>query len=181
MAKHPRCSKTPSNRLQSRRFEALRHLQNHPIPARPALQARSARAASRPPDRLQPSRTGPAARFAPAVAALAAAACLLWALQVRPVPDAPDAGTLAPPAPAAGVMTDASTEGDVWAGIPVPPQPGPGQETQCDPASAEVSINGACYVQTSSEPPCPGKQYEHGGKCWIAVGKRKPAGRAIGQ
>lgn len=115
-----------------------------------------------------------------AVAATVLLASLaLW--RPSPVPDSPDAGTPLPgvlAAPESAVFySDASSE--AWAGIPVPPKPAPNQETRCSQDNAEVSINGACYVATEHKPPCPGKQYEHGGKCWIAVGKREQPRQSI--
>jgi len=76
-----------------------------------------------------------------------------------------------------------TTEGDgrpqtfqVRSGIP--DQPGPNQKRagSCDPGRAEVEINGGCWVETKTPPPCPlGKQWEHEGRCWLPVA---PAARA---
>jgi hypothetical protein len=105
----------------------------------------------------------------------------------RPAPpevllEAPDAGVaLDGLAATPGVMTDGSGLGEEWAGIPIPAKPRPDQETKCDATAGEVSINGGCYLELSSKPPCPPRQYEHGGKCWVAVGKRSRPATSVGQ
>jgi hypothetical protein len=175
MAPHPRCAKSPVSRLHPRRFTALRPLRRRADPALAAFQPRGTPPADAPRD-WAPAAF-PLFRAGTLLAAVLLASLALWA--PSPVPDAPDAGTPLPEAPAAGVTTDGSSE--AWAGIPVPPKPGPGQETRCEPDNAEVSINGACYVETKASPPCPGKQYEHGGKCWVAVGKRERPAQSLGR
>lgn len=57
------------------------------------------------------------------------------------------------------------------------PPPGPNQlrAGQCDPEQAQVTLNGGCWVQTQTPPPCPrGKQWEHEGHCWLPVAPAKP-------
>jgi hypothetical protein len=53
------------------------------------------------------------------------------------------------------------------------PPPGPNQlrAGKCDRRGAEVELNGGCWMQTTTAPPCPeGVQWEHNGKCWRPVG-----------
>lgn len=57
------------------------------------------------------------------------------------------------------------------------PGPGPNQKRagHCDPERAQVEINGGCWVETKTPPPCPmGKQWEHEGRCWLPVAEAKP-------
>lgn len=57
------------------------------------------------------------------------------------------------------------------------PSPGPNQKRSgtCDPERAQVEINGGCWVETKTPPPCPrGKQWEHEGRCWLPVADAKP-------
>jgi hypothetical protein len=55
------------------------------------------------------------------------------------------------------------------------PSPGPNQKRKCDPDRAEQEINGGCWVETTTPPPCPrGKQWEHEGRCWLPVAEAKP-------
>lgn len=57
------------------------------------------------------------------------------------------------------------------------PSPGPNQKRSgtCDPERAQVEINGGCWVETKTPPPCPrGKQWEHDGRCWLPVAEAKP-------
>ncbi len=52
------------------------------------------------------------------------------------------------------------------------PPPGPNQlrAGKCNKNGAEVELNGGCWLQTTTEPPCPrGIQWEHEGKCWRPV------------
>jgi len=58
------------------------------------------------------------------------------------------------------------------------PPPGPNQlrAGKCDKRAAEVEVNGGCWIQTTTAPPCPdGVQWEHEGRCWRPVA---PAARA---
>lgn len=58
------------------------------------------------------------------------------------------------------------------------PPPGPNQlrAGKCDKRAAEVELNGGCWIQTITQPPCPdGIQWEHEGRCWRPVA---PAARA---
>jgi len=161
MAPHPKCDKKPA------------------FPARPRVPSPALRGPRR--DHGL-SSTSPTARFAPALAAAAAVLLVLGSGIFAPLPDVPDAGTpdAGLLAPEAGVMTDGST-GEEWAGIPIPTAPAPGQKTQCSAKAAEVLINGGCYIQTAQVPPCPDLQYEHGGKCWAAVGKRTRPAQSLGE
>lgn len=57
------------------------------------------------------------------------------------------------------------------------PDPGPNQKRagQCDPEQAQVELNGGCWVQTNTPPPCPrGKQWEHARACWLPVAYARP-------
>lgn len=57
-----------------------------------------------------------------------------------------------------------------------PPAANQRKSGQCDPEQAQVELNGGCWVQTTTPPPCPlGKQWEHEGRCWLPVGVAKPA------
>lgn len=114
---------------------------------------------------------------------MAAVALLLLARPWPPeaMPEVPDAGAAPELQLEHGVMTDAAELGEEWAGLPVPATPRPDQETRCDADAAEVNINGGCYIATDKRPPCPSRQYEHGGKCWVAVGKRGRPATSIGQ
>lgn len=59
--------------------------------------------------------------------------------------------------------------GSVLAGIP-PPGPNQRRAGDCDADRAQVEINGGCWVETKTKPPCPdGKQWEHEGRCWLPV------------
>jgi len=93
-----------------------------------------------------------------------------------PGPVAPEP-TLPSPLEPAVPLLEASTD----AGLPFLasvvmgslPKPGPNQkrEGDCDPGKAQVAINGGCWVQTTTPPPCPdGKQWQHEGRCWLPVG-----------
>lgn len=57
------------------------------------------------------------------------------------------------------------------------PRPGPNQKRSgtCDEERAQVEINGGCWVETKTPPPCPrGKQWEYEGRCWLPVADAKP-------
>jgi hypothetical protein len=57
------------------------------------------------------------------------------------------------------------------------PSPGPNQKraSRCNPKAAQEAINGGCWVQTKTPPPCPeGLQWEHEKKCWLPVAEAKP-------
>lgn len=83
------------------------------------------------------------------------------------------------PVPGLGETTDGSSARVVRAlGSKIPPEPGPNQKRAgtCNPKAAQVEINGGCWVQTQTPPPCPeGVQWEHEGHCWLPVA---PAARS---
>lgn len=147
MSQHPRCSKVP---------------------------AREERRAHRPRRDWGMSSTSLSFRAARAGAAVVAVLLGSATLMLpREAPEAPDAGVeLALAEPEEGGMTDASM-GDEWASLPIPPKPGPNQETRCDPKRDEVSISGGCYLRLERKPPCAEGQYVHEGRCYVAVGKRE--------
>lgn len=83
------------------------------------------------------------------------------------------------PAPSLEWTTDAgNVMGFAWRSVPgkLPP-PGPSQKRagQCETRAAQVAIEGGCWVETKTRPPCPmGFQWEHEGKCWLPVAKAAP-------
>lgn len=128
-----------------------------------------------------------ASRVGRAAAVLAAAMLALLPMLVRPpedqhpVTEMPDGGT---PQEQEGpaVLADASTlDPYAVASLSVPERPPEWQETHCDPKRREVSINGGCYKEQASGPPCAEGEFDHGGKCWAAVAKRAKPANALGE
>jgi hypothetical protein len=119
------------------------------------------------------------ARQAGGVLVAAGIALLVLARPAPPevLPEAPDAGVVLE---APGVMTDAA-EFDQWAALKVPDAPPKWQKTSCNERRREVSIKGGCYKQVVGSPPCAEGEFEHDGKCWVAVAKADRPATSIGQ
>lgn len=112
--------------------------------------------------------------FTPWAAAFALGAVVYFTQPGKPVAISPPTASTLPPQQ----WTTDAVPGFVAAALTgALPSPGPNQKRsgQCVAKLAQVELNGGCWVETKTPPPCPdGYQWEHAGTCWLPVAHAMP-------